>query len=206
MIPTMDQSAKTLERPRGFAPDFHSESGAAAVDAASPVAALLAGRVLRDGELVLLLLRPSRWFILLSSLRFLAVVLILTTLGVIFEDRLRGGMARYIEAGVFLVAGRLSWAVLQWMSRLYILTDLRIIRLSGVFNFEIFDCSLRKVARALLDVTFKERLCQVGSIVIIPQDDECPIGVWQMVAKPKQVHENILATISRAKQGGMPCQ
>jgi hypothetical protein len=86
------------------------------------------------------------------------------------------------------------------MGRYYILTDMRILRLSGVFSVDIFDCPLRRVARALLEVTFKERLCRIGSIVIIPQDDQTPIGTWQMVAGPRRVHEKILATIARAKQ------
>src|SRR5438067_7160997 len=116
-----------------------SEGGAAAVPTATnPVSALMAGQVLRDGELILLLLRPSRWFILLTSLRFLAIAAILMALTVIFEDRLHG-KRQYLEIGVLLILGRLSWAVLQWMGRLYILTDMRIIRLSGVFHVDVFD-------------------------------------------------------------------
>ncbi len=170
--------------------------------ATNPVSALMAGQVLRDGELILLLLRPSRWFILLTSLRFLGIVALLMALTVIFDDKLHGPKRQYIEVETLLMVGRLTWAVLQWMGRLYILTDLRIIRLSGVFHVEIFDCPLRKVARTLLEISFQERLCRIGTIAIIPQDEEVPISNWQMIAHPRQVHEQIVATISRAKQGG----
>src|SRR6478735_5083485 len=44
--------------------------------AVTPLGALLARHIVRDGEVVLLVLKPSLWFILLSSLRFIAVVLI----------------------------------------------------------------------------------------------------------------------------------
>src|SRR5215212_8104781 len=181
-----------------------SEGGTAAAPAGvtNPVSALLAGHVLRDGELVLLLLRPSRWFILLTSLRYLGVVALLMLLAIIFDERLHGPRRQYVEVGVLLMVGRLTWATLQWMGRLYILTDMRIIRLSGVFHVDVFDCALRKVARTMLDISFTERLCRIGTIVIIPQDEEMPIGHWQMVANPKQVHEQIIATISRAKQLG----
>jgi hypothetical protein len=182
-----------------------SESGATvAAIPATPMSTLLAGHVLRDGELILLLLRPSRWFILLSSLRFMAIVVIFMLLALLFDDKLHGTPRQYVEIGIFLMAGRLMWAVLQWMGRLYILTDLRIIRLTGVFTVELFDCPLRKVARTLLEISFKERLVRVGSIAIIPQDEQCPIGSWQMVGQPRLVHEQISATISRAKQCGMP--
>ena len=181
----------------------HSEGGAAAVPTATnPVTALMAGQVLRDGELILLLLRPSRWFILLTSLRFLGIVALAMALIVIFDEKIHGPKRQYFEIGSLLMVGRLAWGVLQWMGRLYILTDLRIIRLAGVFSVDVFDCPLRKVARTLLEFSFQERLCRIGTIVIIPQAEEVPLGHWQMVSHPKKVHEQIMATISKAKQGG----
>jgi len=178
-------------------------NGVAAAPVAAPAAAMLAGHVLRDGELVILMLRPSRWFILLGGIKFLATVAILTALAVIFHEKLRySSPNRIIEAGIFVMAGRLMWAVLQWMGRLYILTDLRILAVSGVFSLDVFDCPLRRVARTLLESTIKEQICRIGSISIIPQDQEVPIGSWRMVPRPVQVHEKILATIARAKQGG----
>ena len=189
--------------------DVHaSEGGAAAADAAvvsTPVAALMAGHVLRDGELVLLLLRPSRWFILLSSLKFLAIVTIFAIMAVLFDEQLHITRRRALEAGVWLGVGRLMWATLQWMGRLYILTDLRILRLSGVFTVSVFDCALRKVARTLLDASLVEKIVRVGSIVVIPQDEEAPMFQWHMVSRPRQVHKQILSAIHRAKQGGLGC-
>jgi hypothetical protein len=181
-----------------------SESAAAAASARStPFGALLAGHILRDGEIVVLLLRPSRWFIMLSSMRFVTIVAILTIAGIIFAQRYEAAVRLpLLEIGLLLAAGRLIWGVLQWMSRLYILTNLRILRLSGVFNVEIYDCALRKVARSLLDRTLPERLCRIGSILIIPQEEDCPIGSWQMVAEPGRVQQQVAAAIARARQGG----
>lgn len=176
-------------------------SAAATAQATTTSVALLAGHVLREGELVLLILRPSRWFILLTSLRFLAGIVVLAGLLRFFDDGSRYQGLRYMEAAMLLGACRIMWAILQWMGRLYILTDMRIIRLAGVFNIEIFDCSLRKIARTYLDRTVKERLARVGSIVIVPQEEELPICSWHMVAHPRAVLEKIRSTIARAKQG-----
>jgi hypothetical protein len=181
---------------------MYASEGAAAAGS-TPLEALMAGRVLRDGELVLLLLRPSRWFILLSSLKFLAIVLILMILAVVFDERLHYRSRQYVEIGGFLMAGRLMWGVLQWMGRLFILTDLRIIRLSGVFSINSYECPLRKVARTLLERTFKEQLVRIGTIVIVPQEEEFAIGYWQMVPRPKEVQQRIATAVSRAKQGGV---
>ncbi len=182
--------------------EVHSAEGGAATarpTVSTPMGALLGGHILRDGELVLLILRPSRWFILLTCYRSLAAIIALTVLAAVLDDRFAYAGHQWAMVGVIVAMGRLTWSVLQWMSRLYILTDLRIIRLSGVFSVDIYDCALRKVARAMLEATPKERLCRIGSITIIPHDDQCPLGSWQMVPRPRDVHEQVARTIARAK-------
>src|SRR5205814_751109 len=114
---------------------------------AMPLAALLTGHVLQDGEMVLLVCKPSLWFIVLSSLGWAAAVAILLVAAKIYDAKLPGHNAVYVEIGLMVLAGRVMWAVLQWMGRLYVLTDLRILRLDGVFSVAIFDCPLRKIAR-----------------------------------------------------------
>ena len=198
-----EPSPRTIVRP--------SESAAAAAGAATvapptatSLATLLSRHILRDGELVLLLLKPSAWFILLSSLRFIAIVVIVFSAVFVFDvdDMMHLNKLPIIEAAVFIAAGRLMWAVLQWTSRLYVLTDLRILRISGVFNVIIFDCPLRKVARTRLLLITRERILGLGSIEIIPIDEDLPEGIWQTIARPRQVHEQVVATINKAKQGG----
>jgi hypothetical protein len=184
-------------------------AAAAIMPANTSLAKLLASHILRDGEVVLLILRPSLWFILLSSLRFVAGALVLI-FGVRFigasSMSSHGAVRSLVELGVSAISARLMWATLQWMSRLYILTDLRVLSVSGVFNVDIFDCPLRKVARTRVIRSAEERLANVGSIEIIPQDDSFPFGLWQTIAQPALVHEQIVATINRAKQGSNACE
>ena len=187
---------------------MHASEGATAADAAPPfrtsLAALLTGHILRDGEVVLLILKPSLWFIAFASMRFFAAGLI-AAIGAklwIGDSRAVGSI---LYAVTFLVAGRIMWAVLQWMGRLYVLTDLRIVRLSGVFNVEIYDCALRKVAQVRLTRTFREKLWSLGSLEIVPADDSCASSSWQTIKRPAEVHAKVQATIERAKQGQLPC-
>ena len=95
------------------------------------------------------------------------------------------------------------WAIVQWMGRLYVLTDLRILRLAGIFSVDIFDCPLRRVARTRIVYTTRERITRLGTIEIIPDDEKIPVAQWQMVAKPLVVHDQIIAAVNRAKQGGI---
>jgi uncharacterized membrane protein YdbT with pleckstrin-like domain len=183
--------------------------GAAAAAAAPAVTAvrlrpslatLLAGHILRDGEVVQLIVKPSLWFVVLNGMRFHAAVLI----GLIWGQlALRDAAARSVaEIAVVLIAGRLTWSILQWMGRLYVLTDYRILRLAGVFNIDVFDCALRRVADTRMTRTFRERLMRLGSIEITPNGDgTTPPGVWQTIRKPAEVLAKVKSAIERAKQG-----
>lgn len=183
-----------------------SEAGsaaAAAVPATVPpsLAALLTSHILNDGELVLLILKPSLWYVPLASLRFIAATLIATIAGVVWGQDI-ASKRLWIDLGAFLIVGRLMWAVLSWMGRVYCLTDVRILRLRGVFAVDVFDCPLRKIARVRLLYTTKDRLVGVGSMEIIPADDDLPTALWGTLARPVEVQETVVAAINRAKHNG----
>ena len=182
-----------------------TQSGDATADvrAARPtsIGMLLTNHVLQDGELVLLVLKPSVWFVLISSSWTIGLVLIGLLSALVFDEEIPGRASTWVELAVFLIAGRIMWAVLHWMGRLYILTDMRILRLSGVFNVNIFDCPLRKVARTRVVRSMRERLLRLGSIEVTPCDAECEGGAWNTIAKPDLVNEQIHAAINRAKSG-----
>jgi hypothetical protein len=178
-----------------------TENPAAVVPAAMPALGTLMSRhVLRDGELILLVLKPSIWFILFNSLSYIAAGLILI-LGLKLFGGQRPVVRLLIEISVLLIAAHLMWSVLQWMGRLYVLTDMRILRLEGVFQTDIFDCPLRKVARTRMLRPLRERLLNLGSIEIIPREECYPIASWQTIPRPLQVHQQILAAIQKANQG-----
>ncbi|HEX4797477.1 MAG TPA: hypothetical protein VH370_27030 [Humisphaera sp.] len=166
--------------------------------AAVGVATLLTRQVLRDGEVVILILKPSRWMVALSSLRFIAAVLIAAFAGYLNNPRLTHV---YVEAASLAVIARLAWATLQWMGRLYVLTDQRIVRIGGVWTAEIFECPLRRVARTRMLPSLREKLVRSGSIEIMPQDESAPCAIWQTIRRPKEVQEQIQQAIRRAKQG-----
>ena len=198
----------------GGAPLHANEGGSAAAAPAATaadrdgplrtsLATLLTRHILRDGELVLLILKPSLWFIVFTCMRFAGLVLfgVIAARLIGLPDRVANAVA---ELGLFAITGRLMWAVLQWMGRLYVLTDLRVVRLAGVFHVEIFDCPLRKIALTRVTRSFRERLWRLGSIEIQPADDAdepCAPTLWQTVRRPDEVHQTVAATIERAKQG-----
>src|SRR5438309_1694149 len=74
----IEPALKTRTTFASEAPEFinHPIEGTAGAAEVTPVstslAILLARHLLRDGELVILILKPSLWFILLTSMRFIA--------------------------------------------------------------------------------------------------------------------------------------
>ncbi len=176
-------------------------AAATAANTVATAASVLTRHVLRDGELILLTLKPSRWFIAISSLRFTAgVTLILSALQL---SRAPGVSIRYfVDAGLFAISCRVMWAIVTWMAQLYVLTDQRILRISGVFNIEIFDCPLRKVACVRLVRPLIERMLRLGTIEIDPCDHARNGCAWQTISRPKLALETIQSAMRKAKQGG----
>jgi len=180
----------------------HSQGAMAIPAGGRSLAAILACHALRDGELIILALKPSLWFILLTSLRFIGCVLFLALAAALVQaPTLERGWS-IVPASMFLIFGRLTWATLQWMGRIYVLTDQRILRVQGVLRMDVFDCPLRKIARADLMAGNRERLFRLGSIFITPIDTALPLAQWQMVARPAEVYARVVDEIERSRQAG----
>src|ERR1043165_2803400 len=73
---------------------------------ATSLSALLSRLGLRDGELILLTLKPSLWFILISGLRFAGLVVLAVIATQVFDDMPSIGRRTVWEAGLFIIAGR----------------------------------------------------------------------------------------------------
>ncbi len=182
-----------------------SAQNAAALDAdAGALAMLLMRHVLRDGEVVILLLKPSLWWIVLTCMRFAAVVLILMLLAARLDHLLPGRTPVYVEVGVFIISGRLMWAVCQWMGKLYVLTDQRLLALSGIFSVRVYDCPLRQIAEVRGVSGFREKALRLGTILIFPRQDSCLLGQWQTVRRPQWVLEQILSAMARIRRNDNP--
>ena len=163
-------------------------------------ATLLPPQLLQSGELIILLLKPSAWFILLGSLRFLAVVGI-AVLGMLWLSGPQGW--RYLDRGDIVILGfvacaaRLFWQFLIWLSHVYVLTDRRIIRVSGVLRVSVFETSLKKVQHTTAYYSIRERLFGLGSIGFATAGTAVFEVWWLMVSNPLDVHRTITQTLSR---------
>lgn len=173
-----------------------------------PMAAadLVPEQLLDGGEIVLLAIKPSLWFVLFASIRWLIGVAIVIALAPAIPSMWPGlGTALIVRAAMFIGAARVGFAVLDWVSRLYVLTNRRVMRLRGIFNVNLFECSLLRIQNTYLTLAWYERLFGLGSIGFATAGTGGVEAVWRHLAQPMAVHEQVRAAISRARgQGPMP--
>lgn len=171
---------------------------------ALPVEHLVPAHLLDGGEIVILAIKPSLWFVPLTSARWLILSVVLFAAANI--SWLSPHVAGYLRLiGYLGCAGRLGWAMLQWVSRLYVLTNRRVMRLRGVFNVELFQCELTRVQSVVLSASLPERLVRSGTILIQTAGalgSASGTAAWRIVARPLEVHQKLSEAIRRAGNRG----
>jgi len=101
-----------------------------------------------------------------------------------------------------LGAARLVFATLQWASCLFVLTNRRIMRLSGVMNVDVFECPLTKIQQTYLSLVWYERLTRLGTLAFATAGTGGVESTWLHVNDPLEVHERVRSAIHQAQQRG----
>jgi len=174
---------------------------AQSASASEPAVAQAAERLLADGEVIVLALKPSGWFVLLASLPVLLLALAAAAGAFVAGARLEG---RLIERVIFLACAaagvlRLLAAMMQWHGRLYVLTNRRVIRLAGVLREDLYHCPLRLVRQVFLTATAGERLAGAGSLVFETDGEGPPGTTWACIPRPTEVRRIVEETIRASR-------
>jgi hypothetical protein len=167
----------------------------------APGLTVVPARLLDGGEVVLLAVKPSGWFCLLTSLPVLLTAAAFTVVAVlaarVWPGPLQSGAIALFWAGVSVA--RLIVAYLQWLARLYVLTNRRVLRVSGAFREVVHACLLRHIARAEVSVSPAERVLGVGSLSFESSDPSARQAPWAHVNYPAEVHQIVNEAIARAR-------
>lgn len=163
------------------------------------LAAMLPAQLLQDGEVVVLLIKPSLWFIVLEPLATILGLAMLTAggVGAVYSGWLRLSVVDVILAGGGLVGLRLFWQFLEWLSRVYVLTDRRVIRVRGVLRVHVFECALKRIQHTEAVFSLRERLFGLGTIHFATAGTAGIEASWRMVARPLEVHRIVVQTLQR---------
>ncbi|MEX0885678.1 MAG: PH domain-containing protein [Phycisphaeraceae bacterium] len=164
-------------------------------------AAMLPTQLLQPGELIILLLKPSPWFIVLAPLRTLIAIAAITTAAIYANDAFNLGAPQrdLVLVGVALIGARLFWQFLEWLSRAYVLTDQRMVAVAGVLRISIVEARLAQIQHTRLDFSVRERFFNLGSIAFATAGTAFHEAWWEMIAHPLDVHRVIVNTLRRYK-------
>ena len=157
--------------------------------------------LLGDGELVLLTVKPSAWFVPLTSVRALAVLALVAVSGHYLGRVIpmgRGSETVEVLCGI-LAVGRLVVACCQWFGTFYVLTNRRVLRIRGGIKVIIVGCALTEVRHtALLTTGLIERLGGVGTLFFQTDSGNLTGGEWLHISRPGDVLEIIDKAVRQA--------
>jgi len=169
---------------------------------ATPAGAFLPARLLYPGELIILLIKPSPLYILLAPLGTLSAIAILTF---VLVSLARNGVIPFnprdiLLLGILALMVRLFWQFLEWLSRVYVLTDRRVIRVQGVLRVSVFEAALNKIQHTTTHFSIRERLFGLGTLGFTTAGTDYIDAWWVMVSHPLDVHQTVLQTIGRYRR------
>jgi len=176
-----------------------AEAGANGDTVVNPAAAMLPAELLQPGELIILILKPSAWFILLEALPTLVTLALLFAASVAARNWLNfgPGSRELTVVAAALMLMRLFWQFLEWLGRVYVLTDRRMIRVRGVIRVHIFETSLKNIQNTSIYISARERLFGLGTLGFATAGTGPMEVFWRMVAKPREVHQIVVQTLER---------
>ena len=162
-------------------------------------------RILQQDEVVLLVLRPSPWFVLLDG----AGVYLLILLGGLFCAWLGHKQwsplvipeSQVFPACASLLMIRLIWKVLDWANRIYVLTDRRVLRRRGVILLSIVEMPLRRMQHSAIYARVLERTLALGTLGFASAGSTGFEVVWEMIPDPVDVHHKVLEATDRYGRG-----
>lgn len=190
--PDRDVTGRTIETPFTEAQGARGEP----LDAAG----LVPAHLLDGGEIIILAIKPSLWFVVFASAKWvLGMAAVIALIGWLGHRVPQVSAGLIVQAAAVLAVARVGLAFLQWISRLYVLTNRRIMRLTGIFNIDLFECSLTKIQQTYLSLSWYERLAGVGTIAFATSGTGGVEASWHHVPNPLELHERIRSAIHRAQ-------
>lgn len=162
-------------------------------------------KMLGDQEDIILVTR-QHWFVLVSQIFLELVLMGLIITGVVILVNTVPvvglfGLLGLILLAIPLISGTID--IMRWYSHKYIVTNLRVIQVSGVINKNVYDSSLEKVNDVRLVQSFFGRIFGYGDVEILTASD-VGINLFKRIGDPvhfKTVMINAKQDLDRMQSG-----
>ncbi|MBN2375947.1 MAG: PH domain-containing protein [Sedimentisphaerales bacterium] len=159
---------------------------------------MLPSDLISEDETVIFAIKPSLWLIVFSSFRTVVIALGISLAAMLLSPILRDLSKNIIEICGAIALVRLGYAVMQWVSRSYVLTNRRVIRIRGVFTIDIFQCALNKVQNTFMTLNLPQRFLGLGNIEFTTAGTGGIEAIWRHLRHPMQVHQQLIQALNVA--------
>ena len=147
------------------------------------------------GEIVIAVLRPSvAWIAARSST--VVCVLVLAALVTSFDVGIWPASSWYARACLAGAGLRVVVASVEWASRVYVLTDRRVLRRRGVLSPTVYSAQLNALRRVELLQDSIDRVLGTGTITFSTRTEGRYEAAWLMVSRGADV----LAMVEEARR------
>ena len=165
----------------------------AAVERRRTDVAMLPKDLVGGDESIIFAIKPSLWFVVFDSANWTAATLLVIALSSWICGWIPGVSERQLLTGMFgALAARVAIALLRWVSRFYVLTNRRVMRIRGVVKADVYECPLVNIRNTAVEPGCLESFPKLGTIRFVE------IAHWINVASPHEVHAEIRKAIRRA--------
>ncbi len=137
--------------------------------------------LLADNEQILLKTH-QHWFVLFGRI-FLEIVLIAVIIGGSLIASAFQPLAIYGLILILIPVIGILNDILVWRNKAYIVSNRRVIQISGVFNKDVIDSSLEKVNDVKMSQSFFGRMFDYGDIEILTAS-ELGVNLFHQIASP----------------------
>ena len=164
---------------------------------------LFAASMLEPGEIIVAVFRPSLAWIALRALPMAvgtgaAAALAWFCLGLWPDSESIARMALQVLAA--LLAARVAAAVAEWASRVYVLTDRRVLRRRGVLAPTVYSATLNSLRRVELLQDGTDRVLGTGTVTFSSRADGPYDAAWVVVPRARDVHALVEQTRHRYRR------
>jgi hypothetical protein len=166
-------------------------------------------KMLGNGENVIFSTR-QHWFILLKNIfvegvAILSVIILFTFLALYFAPVERQtSWSSFLPLGyLFVIPPVISLLLdfLQWYNRKFVVTNWRVIQISGVINKDVIDSSLEKVNDVKLSQSFFGRIFNFGTVEILTAS-ELGVNEFKTIGGPVHFKTTIINSKEQLEREG----
>ena len=159
-------------------------------------------RVLAPGEKILFTVRQHGIFLFGRIFLWLVLTAVILLVMGALELGAQNPAVLYGLGFLFIPLVAIWWQYVAWANHGYVLTNRRVMQLSGVFNKEVIDSLLEKLNDIKTEQSFLGRIFGYGDVVILTAND---VGnnVFHNIARPLQFKTTMLDAKQKLEATGV---